>query len=140
MPSPFTQTYVHLVWATWNRTPLITAEIEPRLFAAVAAKCIELKCVCVAVGGVQDHIHVLVRFAPKISISTLVGEIKGSTSHMINHEILAPESFRWQGSYGAFTVSRRSIPQVSTYILNQKEHHRDHKLIAEFEQCETETP
>ncbi len=62
MRAPYTQLYPHCVWATWDRLPLITPNIEGRLYAAIAAKCLELKCDMIAIGGIEDHVHLLVRF------------------------------------------------------------------------------
>ena len=72
MPGRFAQLYVHLVWATWDRLPTITSQLAPPLSAALTHKCGELHCRCMAVGGVEDHVHVLVQFSPSISIAQLV--------------------------------------------------------------------
>jgi putative transposase len=130
----YNQLYLHCVWATWDRLPLITPDAEPRLYGAIVSKCKELSCSALAIGGVYDHVHVLIQFSTTITIARLIGEIKGASSHVMTHSI-APESFfKWQGSYGVFTISKRSVPQVRRYILNQKEHHADQTLIAELEQ------
>jgi len=115
---------------------MISPEIEPRLFAAFAAKCSELKCQCIAVGGVEDHVHLLVRCSPDVSLSNLVGQLKGSSSHLINHEILEGGGFRWQGCYGAFSVSKRSVRPLSEYILGQKSHHGGGRIFSELERCQ----
>ena len=61
---PYTQLYCHLVWATWDRLPFITEEVEPRLFSAMRAKIVEMGCGAIAIGGIPDHVHCLVRFTP----------------------------------------------------------------------------
>jgi putative transposase len=88
-----------------------------------------------AVGGVADHVHILVRFPPTLTVARLVGEVKGASSHLITHAIHPGSFFKWQGAYGAFTISKRSVSLVSAYILNQKTHHADQTIIAEFEHC-----
>jgi REP element-mobilizing transposase RayT len=138
MPSPCSQLYVHLVWATWERLPLITPEIEPRLFAVLAAKCSELQAQCIAVGAVSDHVHVLVRYRPTLTIAELVGQMKGSSSHLINHEILSDGNFRWQAAYGAFSVSLTGIDRASRYIVNQKAHHHEGSVYPDVERWEDE--
>jgi REP element-mobilizing transposase RayT len=130
----YTELYVHCVWSTWDRLPLITPDIEPQLYAALAAKCQELSCAPLAIGGVADHVHMLVRFTPTLMIARLVGELKGSSSHMITHAIRPGMFFKWQGAYGAFTISKRSVAQVQAYILNQKTRHATGSLLAELEQ------
>jgi REP element-mobilizing transposase RayT len=129
----YTQLYLHCVWATWNRQPLITQDIESQLYAAIARKCNELGCVPFAIGGVHDHIHLLVRFSTNVTIARMIGEVKGASSYTITHSVMPGSFFKWQGSYGAFTISKRSVPQVRDYILNQKVHHAAGTILTELE-------
>jgi putative transposase len=129
----YNQLYLHCVWATWDRLPLITPDVEPQLYAALAAKCKQLSCESLAIGGISDHIHLLVRFAPTITIARLIGEMKGSSSHIMTHVVAPGTFFKWQGAYGAFTISKRSVPQTRAYILNQKIHHADQTVVPELE-------
>ncbi|HVF10036.1 MAG TPA: IS200/IS605 family transposase [Abditibacteriaceae bacterium] len=135
MRSPYTKLYVHCVWATWDRQPLLTPAVEARLYAAITAKCHMLRCEVVAIGGDLDHVHLLARFIPRLSIAELVQEVKGASSHLMNHEIAPRREFRWQGSYGAFTVSPRSVQQVGRYIHNQIVHHAERRTFDEWERC-----
>ncbi|MCD4739107.1 MAG: IS200/IS605 family transposase [Anaerolineae bacterium] len=134
MRAPYTQLYLHLVWATWDRLPLITVDIEPRLYAAIAEKCRELKCVPLAIGGTSNHVHLLVRLHATTTIATLVKEVKGSSSHLVTHELAVGEFFKWQGSYRAFTLRRENILQVQAYIKGQKEHHAIGEIWHDWEQ------
>ena len=138
MRSPYTQLYLHMVWATWDRLPLITEAIKPRLYAAIAAKCRELKCVPLAIGGIAGHVRVLVGLHTTVAIATLVKEIKGASSHLVTHEIAIGEFFKWQGSYGAFTLRKSEVPNVVAYIERQAEHHAAMDLWEEWEQTATE--
>jgi REP element-mobilizing transposase RayT len=123
------------VWATWDRAPLITPAVEPRLHASISAKCRELKCDVVEIGGTEDHVHALVRLHATIGVAALAHGMKGSSSHLANH-ILAPDSgFKWQGSYGAFSVSPNDIDRTRDYIKRQKEHHAHSSTIPEWERC-----
>jgi REP element-mobilizing transposase RayT len=90
----------------------------------------------IAVGGMCDHVHVLIRFPPAVAITTIVGRLKGASSHLVTHVIRHPEAFKWQGGYGAFTVSRFGIPRVRDYVLNQERHHREGTLIDVLEATE----
>jgi len=125
---PFSQLYLHLVWATWNREPLLTSDIQPRVYAAIAKKCRRLKCEPLAIGGVEDHVHVLVRLHPTVSVAHLVKHLKGSTSHLVNHELRPDAFFRWQGAYSAFTVRRKDVPRLQAYIRRQAEHHASGRI------------
>ena len=133
MRANFMQLYVHCVWATWDRLPLITLDIQKLVYATIIRECEHLKCTVIAVGGIEDHIHLLTGFLPSINISDLIKQIKGSSSHFITHEIKPGEFFKWQGSYGAFTVSRNDIDSVANYIRNQTEHHLQKSIIPSWE-------
>jgi len=114
----------------------VTEAIEPRIYAAIAAKCHELKCTPVAIGGVETHVHLLIRLHAPVSVSKLVKEIKGSSSHLVTHEITPGEFFKWQGSYSAFSVSPEVLLRLKAYIENQKQHHADDDIMPEWEQSQ----
>jgi len=135
MRSSYTKLYVHCVWATWDRLPFVTPAIETRLYEAMAAKCLDLRCDAIAIGGDLDHVHLLAKFAPTISIAELVQGVKGATSHLVNHEIAPGREFRWQGSYGALTVSPNGVNRVTAYIQNQKLHHIERRTFEDWERC-----
>jgi putative transposase len=137
MREPFTQLYLHCVWATWDRLPLITPEIEEALYRAIIAKAHELKCEVITIGGMVDHVHVLTRFPATVAVATFVKEVKGSSSHLITHVVAPDQFFKWQGAYGAFTVSKSGVEAVTAYILRQKIHHAENALIEDWERCET---
>jgi REP element-mobilizing transposase RayT len=129
----YTALYVHCVWSTWDRLPLIDNAAEAAIYPALAAKCHELRCESVAIGGVADHVHALVRFIPTMTIARLIGEMKGASSHLMTHSIRPGAFFKWQRAYSAFTVSQRAVPQVEEYVRVQKQRHRAGSLLAELE-------
>ncbi|OCQ97799.1 transposase [Nostoc sp. MBR 210] len=133
MRANFTQLYLHYVWATWDRLPLITPDIQKLVYAAIIKECEQLKCTVIAVGGIEDHIHLLIGFPVTISVSNFIKQIKGSSSHFINHEIKSSDFFKWQGSYAAFTVSHDAIDNVAHYIRNQAIHHQQKSIISAWE-------
>jgi len=128
--------YVHIVWATWDRQPLLKPALERALYACIQEECRGLRAEVVAIGGVEDHMHVLVRMPPAVSVSKLVQQVKGASSHMATHTIPGAAGFRWQARYGAFTVSPSDVPRVTDYIRGQKQRHhegdmeQDHELEA----------
>jgi putative transposase len=127
--------FIHLVWGTWDRLPLLSSEIEQGVYRAISAKCAELGVQIVTIGGVEDHIHLLIRLPATLRIADLVKEIKGASSHLATHgPSLAPSQiFKWQGAYAAFSVSPRQVLQVRDYIARQKEHHLAGSLTSEWE-------
>ncbi|MEQ9236284.1 IS200/IS605 family transposase [Coleofasciculus sp. E2-BRE-01] len=133
MRSNFTQLYLHCVWATWDRLPLITSDIQEAVHAAIIGECQQLKCTVITLGGIEDHVHLLISFPPTLAVSDLIKQIKGSSSHLVTHEIKSGEFFKWQGSYGAFSVSHDNLDQIANYIRNQPIHHRQKSIIPTWE-------
>ncbi len=83
MPDSCTHVYVHVVWATWDRLPLLTADIEDVVHRCISAKCEELGCGLVELGGTEDHRHALVRLHSTISVAVLAKGMKGASSHLV---------------------------------------------------------
>jgi putative transposase len=136
MREPCTQLYLHVVWATWDRLPLITVERQRLAYSSIQSTCSGLGASLIAIGGTEDHVHVLLRFPTTICISDLVGRMKGASSRLV--EQVSGEAFKWQGGYGAFTVSKRGVPIVREYVLKQAQHHRSGELIAALETTSSE--
>jgi REP element-mobilizing transposase RayT len=137
MRQPWTQLYVHLVWSTWKRAPLITPALQPRIYAGIQHQASKLGADVIAIGGVADHVHVLARFPARVAISDLVRRMKGAPSHLVTHVVRHEGSFKWQGGYGAFTLTKRAVPDVRAYVLNQERHHRDGTVFAVLERTDT---
>ena len=123
---------LHIVWATWDRLPKLTPPVWDIVSQCVRAAGDPLRCPVLAIGGVEDHVHVLVRFATTVTIAKLVQELKGYSSRVVNDRF--PElNFRWQGGYGVFPVGPQAVASVTAYIENQQEHHRARTLNAFLE-------
>jgi REP element-mobilizing transposase RayT len=133
MRTPYTQLYVHLTWSTWDRLSLISKIIQSRLYASIANKCRQLKCEPLAIGGMEDHVHLLIRLHTSVALATLIKEVKGTSSHLVTHEITPEELFKWQGGYGAFTIRKKDVLRVKAYIENQELNHADGSLQAHWE-------
>jgi len=97
MRHPWTQCFAHLVWSTWKRAPLITPELQPRLYAVIRHQASTLKADVLAIRGIEDHVHAVVRFPPNLALSLLVQRMKGASSHFVTHVLRAPDAFKWQG-------------------------------------------
>jgi putative transposase len=118
---PKNKLFYHYVWSTKYRKPLLNLEIRKVIIKSIIAKSIELGSIVLAVNGIEDHIHLLVSAPPAIAPSTLVGQIKGVSSHLVRR--LGWTDFSWQGEYGVKTVSEQEVPKVMQYIHNQEKHH-----------------
>ena len=135
MRRPYNKLFYHLVWATYDRLPLIQAHYESRLYSGIRFKAEELNGKVIAVNGLEDHIHILLRVGPTLSISEVLRVIKGASSHLMNHEIARGETFKWQGYYGAFSVSPSSVGKVKEYVDDQKLRHSEERLHEDWEEC-----
>ena len=135
MPESCTHLYVHLVWATWDRQSLIHGTARKRLYAAVTQACRNLRCLPIAIGWMPDHVHLLVRLHARASVAVLAHDAKGMSSHLVRQS--NPE-FRWQGSYGAFSLRETDVAKVRAYVEQQVEHHTLGRLWPRAEQCDEE--
>ena len=125
---------VHFVWATWDRQPLITPDIERDLWRYIGAVCADDKCEVLAIGGMPDYVHLLVLLSNTITLADFVQHVKGGSSRFVSEKLTPGAWFQWQGSYGAFSVSRPQIAKVVDYIANQKQHHAEGTLWPDAEQ------
>ncbi len=126
--------YVHLVWATWDRLPLITPDIERRLYRCIEKEVQDMGGVVFALNGAEDHAHLLASFPTTVTIADFVKQTKGVSSHFANEALRPAHDFKWQGSYGAFTVSRWDLERIVNYIKRQKVHHAAGELLPELEE------
>ena len=125
--------YLHLVWGTWDRQPFILPTFERDLWRELRHEVEKQKCRLLALGGTEDHVHLLVQFHSSLTVADFVQVVKGSSSLWVNEQICPDFHFQWQGAYGAFSVGHREVPEIISYIKKQKQHHREKTTIAEFE-------
>jgi putative transposase len=126
--------YLHLIWATWDRLPLLDQTIERPVYRAIQAKAGELGVPLLKLGGVEDHVHLLVELPATIAVADLAKGLKGASTHLINGEILPNGGFKWQGSYAAFSIGHRQLDRVRDYIDRQREHHSNNSPAIHWEQ------
>lgn len=123
MSQSFTKLWIHAIWATKHRQELIDFSIEKKMYDFIWQELTQLGCPVRIINGMPDHVHVLFLQNPQKTISEIVKQIKGSSSHFINREDLILEKFAWQTGYAAFSVSESQVDAVYYYIKNQKQHH-----------------
>ena len=125
MPQSLVKNLVHLVYSTKGRRPWLPEDIHNRLFAYKAGILKQLDCPAVVIGGVEDHVHMLVTLSKNIALSEVVKQVKkGSSKWMKSAEATGNQDFCWQNGYAGFSVSESKLEQVRQYIENQAEHHR----------------
>lgn len=123
MSQSLSQVYIHVVFSTKYRQPIIDEEIEERLFEYIGGICKSLECNPIIVGGHKDHIHVLCSLSKKVTQMSLIEEIKKRSSKWIKTDSHAYSNFYWQSGYGAFSINHTDIDVATRYIKNQKERH-----------------
>jgi REP element-mobilizing transposase RayT len=124
MSSSWTQNFYHAVCATKHRTPWLTPDMEERLHPFIGGIAKDLNCTPIAINGMAEHIHVLVRFPSDLAVADLLRHMKSRSSKWI-HQTFPAIHDGWQEGYGGFTVSKPSVGEVEHYIRNQKNHHND---------------
>ena len=132
MGNTYTSLYIHYIFSTKNRLPLIVPEIQDRLWPYMAGIAKNNNMKALAVGGMPDHIHILLSLSATISISKTIQIIKGNSSKWINENFDTSGHFSWQKGYGAFTVNISILQDTVRYIQNQAVHHRRKSFKNEF--------
>ena len=123
MPSTFLALHYHIVFSTKDRVPVIDISWRERLHEYLGGTVGGLGGFVQGVGGVADHVHLLVGLKATHCLADFMRELKKASSVWVHEEIKLRE-FAWQEGYGAFTVSPTARPQVQKYIAHQAEHHR----------------
>lgn len=134
----FWRLHYHVIWPCKNRQPLITAELEPRLFAYLMDKGLELGAIMHAVGGIEDHVHSAFSLHPKFSVAEFIGNLKGASSHWVTHVLKHPRPFDWQRGYGLLSFGSKHLPQIIKYVRHQKYHHDSQTTHAVMERWSEE--
>ena len=131
MPNSYVSQHVHIVFSTKDRMKIIPEELEPKLWAYMAGIAKNHGMHAVAIGGIEDHVHVLVDVGPMLSIARAAQVLKANSSRWMNEH---PEiRFAWQEGYFACSVSRSQVPTLMRYIANQRAHHHGMDFEREFE-------
>lgn len=132
MGQSLVKNYIHIIFSTKLRVPLILESIETELYSYIGGICKQLECYPVKTGGYIDHIHILCMLSKKIPLMKLLEEIKAHSSRWIKTKDDTLKKFYWQNGYGAFSVNPYEIDKVVEYIENQKEHHRKKTFQDEY--------
>lgn|SRR5690348_4935933 len=121
MGSSFISNHIHVVFSTKNRVRSIKEQTQPKLWAYMAGIAENHGMHAVKIGGIDDHVHLLINLGGALGIIKAVQLIKANSSRWMN-EHRGPR-FEWQEGYFACSVSRSQVSRVIKYIASQKEHH-----------------
>jgi putative transposase len=133
MSHSFHKIWIHAIWSTKERLPLIEQSIEKKLHQFISKQFLELGCFVRAVNGMHEHVHCLFLLNPQKTIAEVMKTVKGSSSHYINQNDLITAKFAWQTGYAAFSVSESTVERVCNYIHNQKQHHSKQDFTKEYD-------
>ena len=132
MANTYTKIFFHIVFAVKGRESLLPLTEQLRVHKYMEATLRNMGQTPIAIGGVENHVHILIEFKPNISISDMVRDLKTSVTKMINSKHLVAYQFAWQRGYACFSYSPSQIDSVKKYILNQPMHHKNISLREEM--------
>ena len=133
MPHSYNKIWIHAIWATKERIPIIHSNIEYKIHQFISEQLRAQGCLVRIINGMPDHIHCLFLLSPQKSIAEVIKQIKGSSSHYVNQNDLTSKKFAWQTGYAAYSVSESVVEKVFQYIKTQKEHHQKKSFLQEYE-------
>ena len=132
----YSELYYHFVWRTKDRVRLILPEFEKTVWLQIKDKCVKYGGIPLEVGGIEDHVHMLIGGPPTLLLSEFIGKVKGASSHDINASRLFRSRFAWGEGYGVLSLAKRDVPGVRNYIRRQREHHTAGTANATMERIE----
>lgn len=124
MPQSLAKVYVHIVFSTKHRDPIIGNAVKNELYAYMGGICQALECNPVKIGGYYDHVHILCLLSRKVALMKLIEEIKKGSSKWMKKQGPVYQNFYWQDGYGTFSVTPSRLDSVIYYIENQDTHHQ----------------
>ena len=131
MSNTYAQLFFHVVWSTKNREPFLDSELRKEAYRYIGGIVKHEYGFALTIGGMPDHVHMLINISAKFSLSQVMRRIKANSSAFLRKQKNIPE-FEWQKGYGAFSVSTSMVPVVKQYIGNQESHHEKYSFEDEF--------
>ncbi len=132
MPHSYSSCLIHYVFSTKDRRKLIPREIRGRLWAYLGGIARENDMKALAVGGTDDHAHILASLPGTLSFAKAIQLLKGGSSKWVHDTFAAMKEFAWQEGYGAFSIAISGIDDTIAYINRQEEHHHTLTFEEEF--------
>ncbi len=132
MPHSYVNAMFHCVFSTKERRRMIDEELQDRLWPYVGGIARENKMKALAVGGTDDHAHILLSLPSMLNVAKAVQLIKGGSSKWVHDEFASHRNFAWQEGYGAFSIGISQVEETIRYIASQREHHHKRTFQEEF--------
>lgn len=130
---PYIRIFVHINWSTKRRAKILSEDLKKELFQHISENASKKGIYIEALGGVLDHVHVLLSLSSNQTVAQMAQLLKGESSHWVNKNKLTRLKFEWQEEYYAESVSISRVDAVRRYINNQVEHHRRKSYEEEYQ-------
>ena len=117
---PFVKVWIHFVWSTKNREPLLSKQLKPRVFQHIKENAKQKHIYLDCIGGHVDHVHCLISLGTDQTISKAMQLIKGESSLWINQNKLCHGKFEWQDEYFAVSVSESALDECDSILPVRK--------------------
>ncbi len=131
---PFIKIWIHAVWATKNRAPLLEKTIRKSVISHIRENAKAKNIYIDSIDGYVDHLHCLISLKGEQSISNIMQLIKGESSFWINQQKWIPDRFAWQTEFFAVSVGESQVKAVRNYINQQEQHHSKESFQEEYEE------
>lgn len=132
MANTFSKIYIHIIFSVKGRQNLIQKTWKEELYKYICGIVNGKEQKVYAIGGMADHIHILLSIKPNITLSDIVRDIKANSSKWINDKGYVKDKFQWQEGFGAFSYAQSQVDNVIAYINNQEQHHQKKTFKDEY--------
>ena len=132
MADTYTQIYIHVIFTVQGRQNLISKQHKDEFCKYITGIIQSKKQKVIAIGGMPDHIHILIGIRPDMTLSNLIRDVKANSSKFINEKRWVIGKFSWQEGFGAFSYSQSQLNSVANYIKNQEKHHSKKTFREEY--------
>ena len=132
MGQSLVKNYIHIIFSTKGRYPLIINPFEKQLHNYLGGICNKHECTPIIIGGYVDHVHILCLLSKKVALVSLLEDLKSSSSKWMKSLDFTLKDFYWQDGYGSFSVNPSQVDVVVEYIKNQHDHHRKKTFQDEY--------
>ena len=132
MANSYINILIHYIFSTKNREKIITKDLQMRLWPYMGGIANENNMKALAIGGIEDHVHLLISLPSPLSVSKAIQLIKGGSSKWVNATFPEYKNFQWQIGYGAFSTSISHVNDTIAYIKGQEEHHKQKSFQEEY--------
>src|SRR5438552_2880502 len=128
----YISSYHHCVFSTKERRPMMKPALQERLWPFLGGIARQNNMTAIEIGGMEDHVHILLSLPSTLSVAKALQLIKGGSSKWVHDTFAEHRLFGWQVKYGSFSVSVSQLDKIIAYIKGQAEHHRTMTFKEEF--------